>query len=65
MEWFKAIVKVMDIPNTIPIIITSKRVLDDRILSLLDRYGIRLVMLDGITIADAIVRGVDGIVCKV
>jgi len=65
IEWFKAIVKVMDIPNTIPIIITSRRVLDDKIPSLLDRYGIRLVILDGITIADAIVREVDGIVCKV
>ncbi len=64
MDWFRIITKVMDIPNTLSIIITADEDIESNILSLLNKYKIRLVTLDGMSIADAIVREVESIVCK-
>lgn len=64
MDWFKVITKAMDIPSSF-IILTPDKGIEGNILMLLSRYNIRLVMLDGIGIVDAILREVGGIVCRV
>jgi len=65
MEWFSAVTKIIDIPNTLSVLVTDK-VTESSISSLLKRYGIRLIVIDELDYAiDTLVREVVSIACKV
>ncbi len=65
MEWFSVVTKVIDIPNTLSILVTD-RVTESSISSLLNKYGIRLIVVDELDYAiDTLVREVVSVACKV
>jgi len=64
LEWLSVTIKIMDIPHTLAIAITDTPV-DDNILSLLEKYNIRLITIDNKDIVDILITEVRSIVCRI